>query len=101
MRFHCQSQDGCRHPLCLLLERSFMACDKACLPQLVALAAALQLNGCINDCLAMRQLLTQHFGFAEGDITMMLDTDASTTSPTGANIKVQPAWAGPPSAAGD
>lgn len=78
-----------------------MACDKACLPQLVALAAALQLNGCINDCLAMRQLLTQHFGFAEGDITMMLDTDASTTSPTGANIKVQPAWAGPPSAAGD
>ncbi|KAL4435181.1 hypothetical protein ABPG77_001863 [Micractinium sp. CCAP 211/92] len=48
-----------------------------------------QLNGCINDCLAMRQLLTQHFGFAEGDITMMLDTDASTTSPTGANIKAK------------
>ncbi|KAL4436715.1 hypothetical protein ABPG75_003854 [Micractinium tetrahymenae] len=48
-----------------------------------------QLNGCINDCMAMRSLLTQHFGFADGDITMMLDTDASTPSPTGANIKAK------------
>lgn len=57
-------------------------------------ATAPQLNGCINDCLTMRKLLTEHFGFADSDITMMLDTDASTTSPTGANIKVQPAGQG-------
>lgn len=47
-----------------------------------------ELRGCINDCHAMRALLTEHFGFQPGEITMMLDTDASTPSPTGANIKV-------------
>ncbi|PRW33622.1 metacaspase type II [Chlorella sorokiniana] len=48
-----------------------------------------ELRGCINDCMAMRALLTEHFGFQDSGITMMLDTDPSTTKPTGANIKAK------------
>lgn len=45
------------------------------------------LRGCVNDAHTMRSLLVDHFGFDPADITLMLDTDPSTTSPTGANIK--------------
>lgn len=45
------------------------------------------LRGCVNDAHTMRALLVEHFGFDPADITLMLDTDPSTTSPTGANIK--------------
>jgi hypothetical protein len=38
----------------------------------------------------MRSMLIQHYGFRAEDITMMLDTDASTTKPTGKNIKARP-----------
>lgn len=47
------------------------------------------LRGCVNDAHTMQSLLTKHFGFSPGDITMMLDTDAATTKPTGANIKAR------------
>ena len=46
------------------------------------------LRGCANDAHTMHGLLTRYFGFPEGSIVLMLDTDPATPTPTGANIKV-------------
>eukprot|EP00898_Chlorokybus_atmophyticus_P006574 jgi/Chlat1/6918/Chrsp52S06592 len=45
------------------------------------------LNGCVNDVFQMKQLLVTRYGFDERDITVMIDTDPSYTSPTGKNVK--------------
>ncbi|KAG6486037.1 metacaspase-5-like [Zingiber officinale] len=46
-----------------------------------------ELRGCINDVKRMRLCLVERFGFAEDDITVLIDTDDSYTMPTGANIR--------------
>ncbi|TVT99582.1 hypothetical protein EJB05_55010, partial [Eragrostis curvula] len=51
-----------------------------------------ELRGCINDVLAMRDLLVSRFGFAPGDVAVLTDDDArgggaGVQLPTGANIK--------------
>ncbi|WOL07692.1 hypothetical protein Cni_G16439 [Canna indica] len=46
-----------------------------------------ELKGCINDVKRMYQSLVERFGFAEEDITILIDTDRSYTQPTGANIR--------------
>lgn len=46
-----------------------------------------ELRGCINDVLAMRDLLVARFGFAPADITLLTDDNAGVLRPTGANIK--------------
>jgi metacaspase-1 len=44
-----------------------------------------ELRGCINDVLAMRDLLVSRFGFAPADVAVL--TDDAGVAPTGANIK--------------
>jgi metacaspase-1 len=44
-----------------------------------------ELRGCINDALAMRDLLVSRFGFAPADVAVL--TDDAGVVPTGANIK--------------
>lgn len=46
-----------------------------------------ELQGCINDVLAMRTVLTKRFGFKEKDIELLTDEKGSPLLPTGANIK--------------
>lgn len=49
-----------------------------------------ELHGCINDVLAMRQLLVNRFGFEPTNIELLTDDHdhgAATAMPTGANIK--------------
>ncbi|KAI3676274.1 hypothetical protein L1987_85878 [Smallanthus sonchifolius] len=46
-----------------------------------------ELHGCINDVLAMRQVLIDRFGFEPGNIQLLTDAPSSTIMPTGANIK--------------
>lgn len=46
-----------------------------------------ELKGCVNDVHNMVAMLKKHFGFEDSNITLLLDTDSSTTKPTGKNIK--------------
>ena len=47
-----------------------------------------ELKGCSNDVQNMYSLLHDVFGYKPEDIVVMLDTNAQTLQPTGANIKV-------------
>ncbi|KAG7660117.1 Caspase-like domain superfamily [Arabidopsis suecica] len=46
-----------------------------------------ELQGCVNDVHRMHKSLVDLFGFAEEDITVLIDTDESYTQPTGKNIR--------------
>ncbi|KAI3966013.1 hypothetical protein MKX01_010970 [Papaver californicum] len=46
-----------------------------------------ELKGCINDVKRMHQSLVDRYGFAEEDITVLIDTDDSYIQPTGKNIR--------------
>lgn len=46
-----------------------------------------ELRGCINDVKRMYNCLLNRYGFAEEDITVLIDTDDSYTQPTGRNIR--------------
>lgn len=46
-----------------------------------------ELQGCVNDVRRMYKCLVDRFGFAEEDITVLIDTDKSYTQPTGKNIR--------------
>uniref|UniRef100_J3NB56 Peptidase C14 caspase domain-containing protein n=1 Tax=Oryza brachyantha TaxID=4533 RepID=J3NB56_ORYBR len=46
-----------------------------------------ELKGCINDVVAMRDILVARFGFAPGDVAVLTDDRGSPVLPTGANIK--------------
>uniref|UniRef100_A0A0A9DQK6 Peptidase C14 caspase domain-containing protein n=1 Tax=Arundo donax TaxID=35708 RepID=A0A0A9DQK6_ARUDO len=46
-----------------------------------------ELRGCINDVLAMRDVLVARFSFAPADITVLTDDRGAAVLPTGANIK--------------
>ncbi|KAH9295081.1 hypothetical protein KI387_038669 [Taxus chinensis] len=46
-----------------------------------------ELQGCINDVTRMRRTLLRRFGFAERNISLMIDTDSAYTQPTGDNIR--------------
>ncbi|KAG2689854.1 hypothetical protein I3843_09G157100 [Carya illinoinensis] len=46
-----------------------------------------ELFGCINDVLAMRDVLVERFGFDQGHIELLTDAAGSLVIPTGANIK--------------
>jgi hypothetical protein len=45
------------------------------------------LRGCVNDCMQMKQLLKDYYGFTEGTFKLLLDADATT-----ANIKAGLEW---------
>ncbi len=40
------------------------------------------------DAVFLQELLTKYYGFAEADITILIDTDEAYIKPTGKNIKV-------------
>ncbi|KAF8103448.1 hypothetical protein N665_0188s0384 [Sinapis alba] len=46
-----------------------------------------ELRGCVNDVRRMHKCLVDRFGFLEGNITELIDTDDSYTKPTGRNIR--------------
>jgi len=46
-----------------------------------------ELKGCINDVRKAYRCLIDRFGFSEDDITVLIDTDDSSTQPTGRNIR--------------
>ena len=46
-----------------------------------------ELHGCINDVLAMKEMLLKRFGFDESNIELLTDEPGSLVMPTGANIK--------------
>ncbi|KAK1278250.1 Metacaspase-4 [Acorus gramineus] len=46
-----------------------------------------ELKGCINDVKRMHRCLIERYGFADDDITVLIDTDDSYTQPTGVNIR--------------
>ncbi|CAN4120930.1 unnamed protein product [Withania somnifera] len=46
-----------------------------------------ELRGCINDVKRMYNCLLNRYGFAEEDITVLIDTDDSYTQPSGRNIR--------------
>ncbi|MQL84688.1 hypothetical protein Taro_017195 [Colocasia esculenta] len=46
-----------------------------------------ELKGCINDVRRMHRCLVERYGFADEDITVLIDTDSSYVQPTGANIR--------------
>ncbi|XP_011086327.1 metacaspase-5-like [Sesamum indicum] len=46
-----------------------------------------ELKGCINDVRRMHECLVERYGFHNDDITVLIDTDASYTEPTGRNIR--------------
>ncbi|XP_043688938.1 metacaspase-4-like [Telopea speciosissima] len=46
-----------------------------------------ELKGCINDVRRMYRCLIERYGFAEDDITVLIDTDDSYAEPTGKNIR--------------
>ena len=48
-----------------------------------------ELNGCVNDVFAIKEMLMTHFGFQESDIEVMADTDKTTLQPNGANIRAK------------
>lgn len=48
-----------------------------------------ELNGCVNDVMAMKKLLQEIYGFQEDDFTLLIDTDTSYEQPTGRNIKTK------------
>ncbi|RRT40963.1 hypothetical protein B296_00011900 [Ensete ventricosum] len=46
-----------------------------------------ELNGCINDVHAMRDVLVSRFSFAPDDVVLLTDAPGSAVLPTGANIR--------------
>ena len=46
-----------------------------------------ELRGCVNDVKRMHKCLVDRFGFSERNITELIDTDNSSTKPTGKNIR--------------
>lgn len=46
-----------------------------------------ELKGCINDVKKMHRCLINRYGFSEGDIKVLIDTDESYTQPAGRNIR--------------
>ncbi|XP_010472787.1 PREDICTED: metacaspase-5-like [Camelina sativa] len=46
-----------------------------------------ELRGCVNDVRRVHKCLVDRFGFSEGNITQLIDTDESFTKPTGKNIR--------------
>ncbi|KAJ6816138.1 metacaspase-4-like [Iris pallida] len=46
-----------------------------------------ELKGCINDVTRVRRCLLERFGFEEGDVAVLIDTDRSYVQPTGANVR--------------
>lgn len=46
-----------------------------------------ELKGCVNDVHRMYKCLVDRYGFAEEDITVLIDTDKSYNQPTGKNIR--------------
>ncbi|KAF5737594.1 latex-abundant family protein [Tripterygium wilfordii] len=46
-----------------------------------------ELHGCINDVLAMKEVLIKRFGFDHTNIELLTDAAGSPVMPTGANIK--------------
>ncbi|KAJ0611954.1 putative Caspase-like domain superfamily [Helianthus annuus] len=46
-----------------------------------------ELKGCVNDVKRMHRSLIDRYGFAEGDIKVLIDADESYTQPTGRNIR--------------
>ncbi|XP_071690316.1 metacaspase-4-like isoform X3 [Rutidosis leptorrhynchoides] len=46
-----------------------------------------ELKGCSNDVKKMQRCLIDRYGFSEGDIKILIDTDDSYTQPTGRNIR--------------
>ncbi|ESQ27185.1 hypothetical protein EUTSA_v10018629mg [Eutrema salsugineum] len=46
-----------------------------------------ELHGCVNDVRRMHKCLVDRFGFSERNITELIDTDDSSTKPTGKNIR--------------
>lgn len=46
-----------------------------------------ELRGCINDVLAMRDVIINRFGFDPNHIELLTDAPGSSVMPTGANIK--------------
>ncbi|XVF00316.1 hypothetical protein REPUB_Repub03eG0274200 [Reevesia pubescens] len=46
-----------------------------------------KLHGCINDVLAMKNVLEKHFGFEPNHVRLLTDAPGSLVIPTGANIK--------------
>lgn len=46
-----------------------------------------ELRGCVNDVRRMHKCLVERYGFSEEDITILIDTDESSTQPTGKNIR--------------
>ncbi|KAK6233641.1 hypothetical protein QUC31_006047 [Theobroma cacao] len=46
-----------------------------------------ELHGCINDVVAMREVLVERFGFDPSHIELLTDAPGSLVMPTGANIK--------------
>lgn len=47
---------------------------------------AVELRGCVNDVRRMQKCLIELYGFANKDITILIDTDKSCIQPTGKNI---------------
>ncbi|EOA37332.1 hypothetical protein CARUB_v10011040mg [Capsella rubella] len=48
---------------------------------------AVELRGCVNDVRRMQKCLIERYGFSNGDITILIDTDKSYIQPTGKNIR--------------
>jgi hypothetical protein len=46
-----------------------------------------ELHGCINDVLAMKEVLVKRFGFDASHVQLLTDAPGSVVLPTGANIK--------------
>ncbi|XWS74599.1 hypothetical protein CRYUN_Cryun01aG0012400 [Craigia yunnanensis] len=46
-----------------------------------------ELHGCINDVVAMRDVLQERFGFNPSHVQLLIDAPGSLVMPTGANIK--------------
>ncbi|KAL9312243.1 Metacaspase-5 [Arabidopsis thaliana] len=46
-----------------------------------------ELRGCVNDVRRVHKCLVDRFGFSERNITELIDTDDSSTKPTGKNIR--------------
>ncbi|XVE68434.1 hypothetical protein DITRI_Ditri09bG0068400 [Diplodiscus trichospermus] len=46
-----------------------------------------ELHGCVNDVLAMRDLLLKRFGFDPSHVQLLIDAPMSSVMPTGVNIK--------------
>eukprot|EP00246_Nothoceros_aenigmaticus_P006211 TRINITY_DN18_c0_g1_i1.p1 TRINITY_DN18_c0_g1~~TRINITY_DN18_c0_g1_i1.p1 ORF type:complete len:419 (-),score=57.52 TRINITY_DN18_c0_g1_i1:351-1607(-) len=46
-----------------------------------------ELHGCVNDVKRMYSTLVERYGFEEGNITVLIDSDPESTQPTGVNIR--------------